>query len=88
MRMMVTGFLTPKKRILLWPSWLDDLPNLLKINPETELPFIERLDASSVGLFSPVVKGLVLWGVVFERITGKMQRRVVNPAEAKDRDLN
>jgi len=80
-RFRVQGFETPGRRLLLWPWWMDELVPLTKTNPATDLPFLERLDGESVGYFKPVIEGLFLWRVIFDKAAKKLQSRIVDRDE-------
>jgi hypothetical protein len=86
-RLQVHGFKTPGRRVLLWPWWMDDVLELTHNNPATGLPFLERLDATSVDLFMPVVTGLIYWRVIFGKAARTMQLKVVASDEGGDVEL-
>jgi hypothetical protein len=83
----VQGFATPGGRLLLWPWWMDELVPLTKTNPATDLPFLERLDRQSVGYFKPVIEGLFLWRVIFDKAAKKLQSKVVDRDEGGDVEM-
>jgi hypothetical protein len=86
-RLQVGGFRTPGARLLLWPWWMDDVLKLTRNNPQTGLPFVERLDPTSLPLFMPVVEGLILWRVIFGKAVTAMQSKVVDSDEGGDAEL-
>jgi hypothetical protein len=86
-RFRVQGFETPGGRLLLWPWWMDELLPLTKTNPARGLPFLERLDSESVGYFMPVIEGLFVWRVIFDKAAKKLQSKVVDQDEGGDVEM-
>src|SRR5262249_27197765 len=86
-RLPVHGFKTPGGRLLLWPWWMNDVLELERTNPQTGLPFLERLDSTSLPFFMPVVEGLVLWRVILGKAARAMQSKVVDSDEGGEVEL-